>query len=244
MSEATRSSEARPIAFFDVDDTLVDGNTARLYALFALRHGELSRWTALRLIWSAMCYRLGWLDARPRMARTAATLAGLDEADFDARCESLFDELIRPRIRPGARARVQAHREAGHHVALLTTTIRPIVAPLGLDLEMDHVLANELETADGLLTGRFLEPLCYGPGKVTHARRLAGELGSDLQSCWFYTDSIRDRDMLEAAGHPVVVTPDRRLDRLARRRGWRQDDLNGPLDGSLDMPREGGESAA
>jgi phosphoserine phosphatase len=36
----------------------------------------------------------------------------------------------------------------------------------------------------------------------------------------FYTDSITDLPLLEAVGQPIVVNPDARLRRVAKRRGW------------------------
>jgi phosphoserine phosphatase len=62
--------------------------------------------------------------------------------------------------------------------------------------------------------------LCFGKGKVEHARVVADKLGISLADCSFYTDSASDLPMLEAVGRPVVVDPDPRLRRIAARRGW------------------------
>ena len=42
----------------------------------------------------------------------------------------------------------------------------------------------------------------------------------DLSKSWFYTDSYTDMPMLERVGNQVVVNPDPRLRRIAKRRGW------------------------
>jgi phosphoserine phosphatase len=62
--------------------------------------------------------------------------------------------------------------------------------------------------------------VCYGQGKVVWAERFAAEHDVDLAASYFYTDSISDLPLLERVGHPVVVNPDLRLRRLARKRGW------------------------
>ena len=90
-------------------------------------------------------------------------------------------------------------------------------------------MASELEVgADGRLTGRPLDPLCYGVGKVSRTRLLAEKLGFDLGEATFYSDSITDLPLLECVGTPVVVSPDRRLLRLSKQRGWRIERWNNP----------------
>jgi phosphoserine phosphatase len=59
-----------------------------------------------------------------------------------------------------------------------------------------------------------------GPGKVHWAEALGDRRQIDLAQSWFYTDSYTDLPMLERVGHRVVVNPDPRLKRAARRRGW------------------------
>jgi phosphoserine phosphatase len=75
--------------------------------------------------------------------------------------------------------------------------------------------------SDGAFTGRLVEPLCYGVGKLARARELAARVGFDLDEATFYSDSYTDLPLLEAVRTPVAVNPDPRLARLARRRGWR-----------------------
>lgn len=88
-------------------------------------------------------------------------------------------------------------------------------------LSLYHLsLVDMARDAEGRLTGRVDRPICYGPGKVEHARRWAADHGIDLGASWFYSDSRSDLPMLEAVGSPEVVNPDPRLGFVARRRGW------------------------
>ena len=50
----------------------------------------------------------------------------------------------------------------------------------------------------------------------------------DLSQSWFYTDSYTDMPMLERVGNQVVVNPDPRLRRIAKRRGWPVQDWSEP----------------
>ena len=67
---------------------------------------------------------------------------------------------------------------------------------------------------------RRIEPLCFGVGKVMHARQWATEQSIDLKDCSFYTDSYSDLPMMEVVGKPVAVHPDPRLRHESRQRTW------------------------
>src|SRR5882672_5142794 len=92
--------------------------------------------------------------------------------------------------------------------------------PLADELGIDHVVATELEVHDGRFTGKPRYPLCYGEGKITRAEVLARSLGFTLAEATFYSDSATDLPLLERVRTPVAVNPDRRLSRVAARRGW------------------------
>ncbi len=49
------------------------------------------------------------------------------------------------------------------------------------------------------------------------------EHGFTLEESTFYSDSFTDLPLLEAVAEPVVVNPDPRLERLAKKRGWRME---------------------
>jgi len=87
--------------------------------------------------------------------------------------------------------------------------------------ELDDFLSNDFPTDEsGRLDGSFIAPLCYGAGKVQRARAWAEEHDVDLRRSYFYTDSYSDAPMLRVVGKPRVVSPDPRLSREARQRGW------------------------
>jgi HAD superfamily hydrolase (TIGR01490 family) len=213
---------SRAAAFFDMDRTVVRRNTAPLYLAFALRHGRLKRRHALVGAWWTVLYKLTLLDTESAMRRAIAAMTGDDAAALRAFGQEWFDRVVVREVSPTARRLVAAHRRRGDLVVLLTASTDFAAAPLAAHLEMDAALATRLEAdAAGRLTGRPVEPPCLGAGKVVWAEHLAAERDVDLAASTFYTDSFEDRPMLERVGYPVIVNPDPRLARLARRTGWR-----------------------
>jgi HAD superfamily phosphoserine phosphatase-like hydrolase len=95
-----------------------------------------------------------------------------------------------------------------------------VLDPLAAHLGVKHVLCTELESDQGVLTGRVVEPVCFGRGKVHRLSQLIECEGLDLPRSWFYTDSMSDLPPLELVGHPVVVNLDPPLCPEARRRRW------------------------
>jgi HAD superfamily hydrolase (TIGR01490 family) len=209
-------------ALFDMDRTLVRRETVGLYVRAQRHAGNATLRDVLRVsVWAAQ-YTLGILDVPEVAARALMALRGTPEVVMAARCDDWFRRYVEMHVADRGRAAVHAHRAAGDIVVIATGASPYAARPLARRLGIEHVVSSELEVGpDGLLTGRVREPLCYGEGKVTRTERLAAELGFRLEDAVFYTDSYTDLPLLERVGERVVVNPDPRLSRLARRRGWR-----------------------
>jgi phosphoserine phosphatase len=83
------------------------------------------------------------------------------------------------------------------------------------------VICSELELdLERRFTGRIIEPLCYGLGKIERSKKIAEREGFSLEDATFYSDSITDLPLLEVVKAPIIVNPDRRLRKIAQQRGW------------------------
>ncbi len=208
-------------AFFDVDYTVLNASSSVLYIKYMRRHGRLGHLDMLRVGWYVILYRTAILDFARVIARVARTSAGESEPETRAFCDRWFQEVVVHTVSEDARQRIAYHRAQGHRPVLLSAATqyvnRPLAEHLGLD---DDFLCTRLEAQDGVLTGRLIEPACYGSGKLYWARQFANEEGIDLSASYFYTDSHSDLPMLRAVGHPVAVNPDTRLRRYVQRAGW------------------------
>ena len=209
------------IAFFDLDRTLLAANSATLWVRAELRAGRIRRRDAAVAAGWIVRYQLGMAELEDALRSAVETLTGQEEAALRERTRAFWDRELAHRIRPGARAAVERERARGRALVLLTSSSPYMSEPALEALGLDDILCNRFEVdGHGRFTGRAVEPLCFGPGKVTHARAFADAAGADLSECSFYTDSYSDLAALEAVGEPVVVAPDVRLRRAARLRGW------------------------
>lgn len=211
----------RGAAFFDLDKTLVRVNTGPRYVRWRVRQRQMGVTDLARVSWWSLQYTFGVLDAE-RISRAAATtLAGVDEAVFRAECARWVKEEIVEHVSQAARAEVDRRKSEGMTCALLTTSSPYVADPVAENVGVSHVLCSRVQVREGRFTGRLEEPLCFGRGKVELALRWAEAHDVDLGQSVFYTDSVTDLPMLERVGEPRVVNPDPRLERVARRRGWK-----------------------
>lgn len=212
------------IAFFDLDRTLISVNSLTGWMRREVRLGHLSKRRAVQGAAWVGAYRLGFSRMEGLIRKAMSDLAGADEAILRARTREYFDKELVHRIRPGAHAALQQHRTQADRLYLLTASSCYLADAVVDALGLDGALANRFEVVDGRLTGRPIEPVCYGQGKADLARGLAAQHGVDLAHCAFYTDSYADLPAMELVGVPVAVNPDPRLLRLAKQRGWRTED--------------------
>ncbi len=209
-------------ALFDMDRTLLSKETASLYVRYQRRIGEASLRDLVRTLGWVAQYTLGVLDHQAVASRALRSLKGMPESQMVARCDDWFFRDIEHLITPGGRLAVAHHLAVGDTCAIVTGSSLYASRPLARRLRIPHVVASAFELdEEGRFTGRPALPLCIGVGKLERAIAFADAQGVRLEDAIFYTDSITDLPLLERVGEPVVINPDPRLLRVARRRGWR-----------------------
>jgi HAD superfamily hydrolase (TIGR01490 family) len=212
------------LALFDLDHTLLSGDSDRLWCDFLLEQGLLDETFRARNRHMAAAYTAGSVTPADYCNFYASTLAGHGENYWQPLRERFLEGVIRPRIPADARALLQQHRESGHTLVLTTATNRVISSLTAADLGVDHYLATEVEVIDGLFTGRTQGVLNMRTGKVDRLRAWLqgqGQTEAVLKQAAFYTDSINDLPLLSVVRRPVVVDPDPRLESAALRKGWK-----------------------
>ncbi len=126
--------------------------------------------------------------------------------------------------------RVVWHAKQGHEIVLSSGTLEPLARQAAHALEGElavrgitvtvRVIATRLEEMDGRWTGRVLGEAMFGEAKARAAKRLAAGMRLDLERCFAYGDSLKDRLLMAAVGRPAAVNPSNDLASIARTRGW------------------------
>jgi HAD superfamily hydrolase (TIGR01490 family) len=155
--------------------------------------------------------------------------------------DEVFDNVVKPRIFPGARELIDQCHRAKLRVVLVTGSLDVTMRPLARHLGADHVIANRLEFKDLYATGRLLRPVVAGPEKSGLLVKDAADHGHDLRDCHAYSDSYSDVPMLSVVGHPACINPDDKLVKLAHAYNWPILDIQSP---SRESKRDGAASPA
>ena len=207
-------------ALFDLDQTLLAGFSATSFVRERLTSGQMSPQELGTTFYGALSFALGRTGFSALMSATTAAYRGLAESMLEEVGEEGFVKHLATQIYPEARAIVEAHQEAGHTVAIITSATRYQAEPLARDMGIEHVLCTELEVKEGAFTGEVIRPTCYGEGKAVAARSLAARVDLDLDESYFYTDSHEDLPLLDAVGRPRPLNPNRQLAQIAKERQW------------------------
>ena len=209
------------LALFDLDYTLLEGDSDVAWAQFLIEEGVLhpEEYHAKNL-WFAERYKDGSLDIHEFLDFQLAPLARHPRARLDSWHEGFMQRKIRPIIRERAVELIASH--AGALLAIVTATNRFITRPIADELGIEHLIATDIEEVDGNFTGKPRGTPCFREGKIERVGEWLAARGralGDFES-WFYSDSLNDMPLLEKVDHPVAVDPDPTLLAHARSRGW------------------------
>ncbi len=213
------------LALFDLDHTLLSGDSDVLWCEFLMQQGVLDRAQfEPRNAEMARRYADASVGVQEFCDFYVGTLAGHSPAQWQALCARFLREVVVPRLPASAHALVDAHRRAGDTLVLTTATNRLITEPTAAHLGIEHLIATEVELAQGVCTGRTTGTPNMREGKLQRLHEWLGERGcapDQMAQATFYSDSSNDLALLGAVGTPVAVDPDPRLRAHAMRKGWR-----------------------
>jgi HAD superfamily hydrolase (TIGR01490 family) len=212
------------LALFDLDHTLLSGDSDVLWCEFLIAEGLLDRAEfEPRNRRMAERYALGVATPAEFCGFYAQTLAGARPDAWQPLRERFLHDIIAPRISVAARALVDRHRRDGDRVVLTTATNRYLVELTAIDLGIDDLIATELEVVGGTFSGRNTGVLNMREGKVERLRQwldIENLPETVLAEAAFYSDSKNDLPLLQAVGRPIAVDPDAVLAAHASREGW------------------------
>ncbi len=209
------------LAIFDLDHTLLDGDSDYLWGRFLVENGVVDGEVYERENQRYYDeYSAGTLDIHEYLAFALHPLADFEPEQLYAWRRRFIEEIIRPIMLPKAIELISRHRQALDTLLIITATNRFVTEPIAEAFGVPQMLATEPEIEQGLYTGRPAGTPCFQGGKVLRLKHWLRESGHTLEGSWFYSDSHNDIPLLEHVTHAVAVDPDDILKRHAQQRGW------------------------
>ncbi len=215
------ADDVKGIAFFDLDGTLVVGNTQFLLVRFLRAEKIVSAAFVLGSALWFLGYKAGIFKlTETARAKAASMLRGLSVARVEGLMARFTDQELIPRLHQGAVAALQAHQEAGDRVVLVSAALEPVVRSLCGRLGVTEFASAPCEVGGDVYSGRLSGASPYGGLKAEIAAQFMRRWDSDPADCWAYADHSTDLALLQSVGHPVVVNPKPGLEKAARQAGW------------------------
>jgi len=211
-----------PLALFDLDNTLLAGDSDYLWGHFLVQKGLVDRQDYENTNEQFYeDYKKGCLDIYAFLAFSLKPLANNDLALLRSLHEEFMVSLIEPIMTQTGRDMIEQHRTAGDRPAIITATNSFVTGPIARAFGVDDLIATEPELSNGVYTGKVSGIPCFQHGKITRLNEWMLTTNTSLENSWFYSDSHNDLALLEQVTHPVVVDPDEQLKLIANERNWK-----------------------
>lgn len=217
------------LAVFDLEGTLLPSSlvTQYLSVMGALHPLAALPGEAVDLVRNVGVYLKAERRDRGEFVRAfSRRYAGTRVADIERVVAGSWGQNVVRKLKPGALARIEEHRAAGHRTVLVTGGLDLFAAPLAP--LFDDVVASSMEVRDGVLTGYLATPPLVDEARAQWLKDYAARGGFDLSRSHGYGDSISDASWLQLLGRPVAVNPDLPLYRVASKAYWPIEDWKRP----------------
>ena len=212
------------LALFDLDNTLLNGDSDFEWSQFLIRIGVLDRelFEAKNLAFYEH-YKAGTLDIQEFLDFQLKPLSRHARKSLDEWHQQFMREQALGMITQPARDLVDRHRAAGDVCVIITATNSFVTAPIAREFGVEHLIATEPEHKDGEFTGNVADVPCFREGKIIRLNNWLAARGWTLDSfadSTFYSDSLKDLPLLCKVKNPVAVNPDDTLRAHAEQHGW------------------------
>jgi HAD superfamily hydrolase (TIGR01490 family) len=209
------------LAIFDLDNTLLAGDSDYLWGQFLVVRGLVNGdHYARENERFYRDYREGTLDIHAFLRFALRPLRDHPRALMESLRTEFLRERIEPIMLPAARALIEAHRAQGDTLLIVTATNAFVTAPIAAAFGVPHLIATEPEERGGSYTGEVAGTPAFREGKVQRLDDWLAVSGQDLAGSSFYSDSHNDLPLLLRVERPVAVDPDPLLRAEAQARGW------------------------
>nr|WP_286010017.1 HAD family hydrolase [Larsenimonas salina] len=210
------------MAIFDLDNTLLAGDSDHTWGEFLIEQGAVDEKT-----YRAANDRFhqnyveGTLNLDDYLNFSLAPLAEYPTEQLNAWHQQFMASKIEPIILARGEELLASHRAKGDYLLIITATNRFITGPIAERLGVDDLIAIEVEEKEDGYTGRYSGVPSFREGKVERLTMWLEQNGMTLEDAYFYSDSQNDLPLLQKVDHPVAVDPDEQLRQHAIDAGWR-----------------------
>lgn len=212
------------LALFDLDNTLLAGDSDFQWGQFLMEEGLLNREKhEAKNIQFYEDYKAGKLDIYAFLEFQLKPLSDHPKAKLDALHQHYMERKVRPMMTQKAKDLVAKHAANGDLMMIITATNSFVTGPIASAFGVPHLIGTDPEQLNGEFTGKVTGLPSFQEGKVIRLKEwlaARGKLLEDFETTWFYSDSHNDLPLMKLVSNPVAVDPDDILREYAQQQGW------------------------
>ena len=212
------------LAIFDLDNTLLDGDSDYNWGLFLIQEGLVDQKThedSNKKFYAD--YNAGKLDIYKFTEFQFKFFKNNTRKLTDELLVRYIDEVASSMITKKARELVTKHRNNGDKLLIITATNSYITKPIGKLLGIDDLIGTDLDEANGEFTGKVKGIPSFKEGKIERLNLWLKQKKltlSEFEKTFFYSDSQNDLPLLRLVSNPVAANPDDVLKKEASEKDW------------------------
>lgn len=214
------------LALFDLDNTLLAGDSDYNWSLFLIGEGLLdAEQHKARNEQFYEDYKNGTLDIYAFLQFQLKPLSQHPKAFLDELHKKYMTNVIRPMMTQKAQDLVNQHKANGDLCMVITATNSFVTQPIAAAYGIEHLIGTDPEMVDGQFTGGVSGIPSFQQGKVTRLNEwlaARGQTLAEFETSYFYSDSHNDLPLMKLVTHPVAVDADATLTAYASEHGWPQ----------------------
>ena len=210
------------LAIFDLDNTLIGGDSDYLWGEFLCDEGIISDRQSFekKNDYFYQQYELGLLDIYAWAEFSFEILSHYSINELEEFHHKFMAQKIEPIFLEKAQDCINSHKENGDTVLVITASNTFVTAPIVKRYGINHLLATEPEIVSGRYTGKVSGIPCFKSGKIENLMPWLERNSESLKDSTFYSDSHNDLPLLELVDNPVAVNADKILAKIAQTKGW------------------------
>lgn len=215
------------LALFDLDNTLLAGDSDFEWAQFLISKGVVDREVQeAKNIEFYEHYKAGTLNIQEFLAFQLAPLARHSREELDAWHAEYMERHIRPIMTEQGKALVRRHLDAGDLCLIVTATNSFVTGAIAREFGIPHLIGTipAVDTETGRFSGSPTGVPSFQGGKITRVEAWLEAQGlwwGSFSESFFYSDSHNDLPLMQKVKTPVAVDPDDKLRAKASEMGWK-----------------------
>ncbi len=210
-----------PLAIFDLDNTLLNGDSDHLWGVFLAAQGVVDQGHYEKendRFYEA--YKEGKLNILEFLKFSLKPLSQHPIEKLQSWHSQFMQQIILPIIHKKGVALIEEHKQRGDTLMIITATNAFVTAPIADALGIEHLIATIPELKEGRYTGEVHGTPSFQGGKVERLNLWLTKYQESLAGSTFYSDSHNDIPLMEIVDHAIAVDPDEVLQEEATKRGW------------------------